>query len=75
MVNLLTIKNNPTRICTTKYSSPTAPIAAYLESLELIHLTSVRAGIIRDNLVSFMNLFIMEARQNANISNILFIPF
>jgi len=75
MVNLFTIKNNPTRICTTKYSSPTAPIAAYLESLELIHLTSVRAGIIRDNLVSFMNLFIMEARQNANISNILFIPF
>ena len=75
MVNLLTIKNNSISIYTTKYSSPTAPIAAYLKSLELIHLTSVRAGIIRDSLVSLMNLFVMEARQNANIGNILFIPF
>jgi hypothetical protein len=51
------------------------PIATYLKASELIHLTSVRAGIIRDSLVSLMNLFVMEARQNANIGNILFIPF
>ena len=47
-----------------KYSPPTTPITTYLKSLELIHLTSVRAGIIRNSLVSLMNLFVMKVRQN-----------